>query len=359
MNSAFKKKLHTALFLMLALVCIVACKKQATQPDPPPPPKDPRTYTWTIDTLKSVGGNMVMQSIWGSSPSDIYVVGHDAGPRRIVHFDGDSWQDVKLHTSEGGPLNGPFNLKRIFGFSKENIWLIGGLESPNPPPPPAFPDSTLIVHFNGMQWQMIPMVPKGSILQAIWGDSPQNLWAGGLYGTLYHYDGTAWKRKQPPKSFWYNSFAGLSANEVYALAYEYDAQGRDIRYLSMWDGTEWRILQSFTGLPREGAPFGHLVLFAIDGQLFSAGHSVFRKTTSGWENILSPFRTIFYGMHGIATDNLFAVGNGVVYHFNGNDWKQIIDLAFYGVSWIAAWTDGTEAFIVGNDGSVSYVAHGK
>lgn len=65
-------------------------------------------------------------------------------------------------------------------------------------------------------------------------------------------------------------------------------------------------------------------------------------------------------MHGTAADNLFVVGiHGRVYHYNGTDWDQLIDLAFYGLSWFDVWTDGTETFIVGNDGSVSDVAHGK
>lgn len=355
MNSIFKKSLHKVLFLVLTLVCVVACKKQATQPLPPLP-KDPRTYTWTIDTLKSNSGQTLMRSIWGSSTKNIYTVGWDAGSLGdMFHFDGQKWKIFQeILTPYGGPLGRPFGLQRILGVDANNIWVVGRWSADLPEQ-----DSTLILHFNGQNWQSAPTV-GGHPLQGIWGTSPDDIWAGGVKGALYHYDGVSWQQKQPPRPFWYNSFAGLSTNEVYALAYEYDAQGRGTRYLSMWDGVEWRILQSFTGLPREGAPFGDIALFAVDGQLFSAGNGVFRKIASGWEKLLSPAQTVFYGMHGTAADNLFLVGiHGRVYHYNGTDWDQLIDLAFYGLSWYDVWTDGTETFIVGNDGGVSYVAHGK
>ncbi len=78
------------------LACLSSCKKN---PVGPIEPKDPRTYTWTIDTLAYPGSyQTIMQSIWGSSPSDVYVVGHnDGGYGKMYHFDGKMWTPVVLY----------------------------------------------------------------------------------------------------------------------------------------------------------------------------------------------------------------------------------------------------------------------
>jgi hypothetical protein len=43
------------------------------------PIKDPRTYSWTADTLGYPGAyQTLMTDIWGSSHNDVYVVGHSS-----------------------------------------------------------------------------------------------------------------------------------------------------------------------------------------------------------------------------------------------------------------------------------------
>lgn len=73
------------LFLMLQM----SCKEKIVGPEF----KDPRTYTWIIDTLAYPGSFQTsMQDIWGSSPNDVYVVGHnDRGFGKMFHFDGKQW----------------------------------------------------------------------------------------------------------------------------------------------------------------------------------------------------------------------------------------------------------------------------
>ena len=88
----------TFLFSLIILLAIIlsGCRKSPVEPVIP---KDPRTYTWTIDTLSYPGSaQTIMQSIWGSSPSDVYVVGHnDGGYGKMYHFDGKMWTPVVLY----------------------------------------------------------------------------------------------------------------------------------------------------------------------------------------------------------------------------------------------------------------------
>ncbi|MGH2567772.1 MAG: hypothetical protein ACRDGA_05490, partial [Bacteroidota bacterium] len=91
------------------------------------PIKDPRSYTWTIDTLAYPGSfQTAMRDIWGSSPTNVYVVGHNSdGFGKMFHFDGQEWKPVGLNPIEGGTIEGPIDLSAIHGFSRDNIWVVG------------------------------------------------------------------------------------------------------------------------------------------------------------------------------------------------------------------------------------------
>jgi hypothetical protein len=112
-----------------------------------PPIKNPREYTWTIDTLAYPGSfQTLMGDMWASSPSDVYVVGHnDQAFGKMYHYDGKGWT----------PVNTPFgaiDLGAIYGFSANDIWAVGERIDYNPTPPPNFLDSSLIIHFDGSRW---------------------------------------------------------------------------------------------------------------------------------------------------------------------------------------------------------------
>ncbi len=103
--------------VLLLLFFASSCRKN---PIVAPPPKDPRTYTWTIDTLAYPGSLQTdMYDIWGSSPVDVYAVG-DGGINagNMWHFDGTVWSSINL------PF-GSFVLSKIFGFAPNNIYAVG------------------------------------------------------------------------------------------------------------------------------------------------------------------------------------------------------------------------------------------
>ena len=321
---------------------------------------NPREYTWTMDTLAYPGSFQTsMYDIWGSASCNVYVVGHnDQGAGLMFHFDGRSWTDVKLHIVQGGTISGAIDLKAIYGFGPDDIWAVGNRFEKNPTPPPDYTMTSLIIHFDGDQWQEY-QVDSGSLLQDVWGISSTNVWAGGIYGTLFHFNGAAWEKVDMPQNHWFLSFAGFSENDVYAISYEFDSLSVSTYYLLHWDGIEWSMEDTFTESATIPDKFGgHLLI--IDGQFFSAGDGVFQKTSSGWERTFYEPHLHFRNINGSSVENLFAVGNfGAVYHFNGQDWFPFSQFASDEIHYNASWTNGNEVFIVGTGNGKSYVLHGE
>ena len=84
------------------LVLLTGCKKGDT-PTNVEPVKDPRTFTWTADTLGySDNYQTLMTDIWGNTSRDVFAVGHSSTSDGIMwHFNGTKWETF-LEASKGG-----------------------------------------------------------------------------------------------------------------------------------------------------------------------------------------------------------------------------------------------------------------
>lgn len=102
--------------------------------------KNPRAYQWTVDTLAYVGSFQTsMRDMWGSSSKDVYVVGHnDQAFGKVYHYDGKIWTSVRLHILEGGTIPNIGTLSAIYGFSANEVWVVGERTYYNPAPPQIF-----------------------------------------------------------------------------------------------------------------------------------------------------------------------------------------------------------------------------
>lgn len=353
-------------YVLLISICILYFYFGCTDNPVGPGYKDPRTYTWRIDTLVYPGSfQTLMRSIWGSSPKDVYVVGHNSspGPGTMFRFDGKSWNTTGFHAAEGGTISGAISLHSMYGFGPDNIFAVGDHIAHNPDPPPNFLSTSLIIHYDGTQW-IEYKVDDGDMLLTVWGTSVMNVWAGGAKGTLYKYDGSSWDRFIMPDTISIRSINGLSEDDVYAIAYKLGPVGLNTFFLYHWDGVEWSLEETFTESVTVDDPFGKRKIVSISGTLYSAGNGIFRKTSSGWERMFGDRFTGFQSVCGISPDNFFAVGNyGLVYHFNGSNWYQFSQFVSNDIHFRDCWTDGREVFIVGFGGGEiedkSFVLHGK
>lgn len=184
----------------------------------PNEPSEPAT--WQI-VQEGVSGALL--SVWGTSASDVWVVGADArdglGPT-VLHFDGVTWERVSTGQTQGdlwwvfgfdgGPIymggdggvilrhqpgDGTFTrmdtpgVQTVFGIwgsSPDDVWAVGG-ES----------ESTggFAWRLAGDAWVPEPSVPadvtSGAAIWKIYGTSPSDAWAVGSNGVALHWDGTA------------------------------------------------------------------------------------------------------------------------------------------------------------------------
>lgn len=166
-------------------------------------------------------------SVWGTSNSDVYVVGADTrdglGPTAL-HFDGQRWTrlntgldqgdlwwvygigDAVFMTGSNGvilrydphantfvrtPTPGMGTIFGLWGATADDIWAAGRLDGMAGQTDIA----GLVWHFDGTQWTNVAM-PNGvemhERLFKVWGRNAHDVWIVGTNATTLHYDGAAW-----------------------------------------------------------------------------------------------------------------------------------------------------------------------
>lgn len=332
--------------LSLGFLIIVLNYCDTTEPPPVIPPKDPRTYTWTIDTLINNSFQTAMRRVWGSEPNDVYIGGHNADtPGCLWHFDGSSWETINLPVTT-------FDVNGIYGFSSNDVWVVGETAT----------DFSLILHFNGTGWQNYSN-STGKALRCIWGSSPSNIWAGGT-NTLFHYDGSSWTNFPffiPQQGVQILSMSGLNSNDIYMVGGRNDVVqpiDTSFYYLYNFNGSQWNIIDSSYVTNTEYVWHFGVILKVMGGELYSAGDRLFKKNDDVWDIINDD--PLLFSLGGSSPNNIFGAGiNATVYHFNGSDWKKITIKGEFQEIITDIWTDGTEAFMVATDGVKTFVIHGK
>lgn len=134
------------------------------------PPQDPPEWNPAFDTT----GIGALSSVWGSGPSDVFVVGGTAPQAEIYHYDGTDWQEMNVPT-------GAFALVWVFGFGPNDVYAVGLAGT--------------VLHYNGVAWTA---KNSGSFqnLWGVWGSSPTDIWIVGdglTFGDpnplILHHDG--------------------------------------------------------------------------------------------------------------------------------------------------------------------------
>jgi len=153
---------------------------------------------WTRTTLQFVQA----QAIWGSSSSDIWLIGVGG----TYHYDGVTWSRYESDTYVS-----PDHAWGLWGFAENDVWAAGGTDE--------------IVHWDGSEWISFEEdeVDRGSY-NDIWGPSPDMLLAVGNNGAMATYNGTSWSYQGQQLGLQQNftMLHGSSATNIWATAVDLD-----------------------------------------------------------------------------------------------------------------------------------------
>jgi len=361
-------KIKTLLSFILLLL-IYGCAENISTPSEPL--KSPREFDWTADTLAYPNSyQTMMKDIWASGPDDIYVCGHNDGVfGKVYHYDGNEWSPVDF--TEYFPKS--FDVYGVHGFSWYNVWLAcsradvvydsGDIIEIN--------YTTLLVHYNGFSWEEFDPGGK-SALSDIWGSDPNNIYACGQDGLVYHYDGIEWEADTVDLNATDDDVYGLyrmtgDANNVYMLGeIKYKYSGGSKYYLLSRESNNWIVKDSLLfDSDNNRFNWGVSNLYIdYDGTLYSGGpEGVFVKNGKDWTNVLYS-NYIVRSIDGNGQGDLIAACEfGKLYHYDGAGWALIERLDYDELLYTRAMYIENEIYVVANtlyeDTYRTIIFHGK
>jgi plastocyanin len=199
-----------------------------------------------------------LSTVAAVATSDVWTVGHyldNSGVYRtlVEHWDGTSWIVVSSPNAGDGDnaLNG------IAAANTNDIWAVGYQSSA-----PGAASSTLVLHFDGTSWTVVPSPNPGGLTSSLAGVvamADGRIWAAGFY-----YDGTQGRtlllngdtsgfetvpgEDFPDEGNVLNAIAASASGDIFAAGYHYPNGTNDYQGLiEHYDGIQWRRVSSAQG----------------------------------------------------------------------------------------------------------------
>lgn len=240
---------------------------------------EPSRWRAVLQAKQDIGALM---SVWGPSPTEIYVVGGqpEPGGGRVLRGHVDEWEletlpsavamlnwvygvdgqvwsvgvggaivrrDATGWIAEASPTDRV--LWGVWGASASELWAVGG---------DGITDSPVLLRRNAAgEWTSIELPPLGiesHALFKIWGNAPDDVWSVGDGGAAVHWDGSNWTAHPDPDGIDLISLWGSPSEGLIAVGGR--ANGRiDRRMGDAWSGQTLAIpgLNGVWVDPNEGA----------------------------------------------------------------------------------------------------------
>lgn len=250
-----------------------------------------RRYDGETPTLMrsyQVSPGSTTNSIGGSGPDDVWIVGSARYAGFAFHYDGSAWADT-------APL--PFALYDV-DFIEGSTYAVG--------------EAGRVYRLTSAPsagWEMLTSAPLPP-LTSVWGRAPNDVWAVGARGTIVHYDG---ERLAPSKAVTTANLydvGGTATGEVWAV-------GDAGTVLRLSDGG-WQPVASGTTAPL-------LAVFAsAPDEVWIGGNNVLlRASDQGIAPVTFPGRAgaTILDLHGTGKNDVWAALSDAITHYDGRSWS--------------------------------------
>jgi hypothetical protein len=292
-------------------------------------------------TAQPSGYSGILLAVWGSGPTDIYVVG-DA----ILHSTGQGvWTKEDLPPMAG-------TLTSVWGSGPNDVYAVG-------------PGATLLHRSNGGAWAQVSisaLTTQG--LNGVWGSGPADVYVVGDSATILHFDGTSWSPSAVslvtggdmalPYTASLVAVAGTGPNQVFAASKGAGVPGMPTILHSTGGASPWAMVYKFAG-----NPFTSLWVDASTGEAFAPnnlGTVILRNTGSSptdWKIDTQPNPVPLYGIWGSSSNDVYCVGDrGTILH-RGADATWAPQESGTSSRLNGVWgSDAADVYVVGANGTI-------
>lgn len=169
-----------------------------------------------------------LEAIWGSSGSDVYAVGHAYLYSKAVvyHYDGAEWTLAHEDADFG-------TFFEVWGRAADDMYLLGGSST-----------DVRVVHYDGESWQEIPVQPPLRLWN-LGGDGAGGLYGTCCYETgiwaICHFDGSSWELDYTaPDDVSLNHVLALAPDRVFAVGgTHHEEHPWGVGAIAHFDGSGW------------------------------------------------------------------------------------------------------------------------
>ncbi|HLG78589.1 MAG TPA: hypothetical protein VFA09_04210 [Ktedonobacteraceae bacterium] len=302
---------------------------------------------WSVVPSPSPSGYALLNGVSVVSASDMWAVGYSIGNNGqqtlIEQWNGNQWSIVS------SPDSGTQNSSDLIGttaISANNVWAVGYYSSNGGPA------QTLIEQWNGSSWNTVPSPNPGSANNELFGvaaASASNVWAVGSQanGTsngqtlIEHWNGTQWSVVPSPsvgKGF--NQLYGvatISPSQAWAVGFAFTNHGEEQALTEQWNGSQWSVVKSPDRIGN-GSLTGVAAISASDiWAVGSDAHGTLTEHWNGtkWSVVPSPNTGLgadqLNGVAAASTNDVWAVGEyqsntgfeTLIEHWNGTKWSIV------------------------------------
>ena len=323
------------------------------------------TSAWVVVTSPNPSttsvSNNVLSGVAAITDSNVWAVGsysstsgNDLDHTLAEHWNGATWSIV----STPNPGTNGSSLEAVSADSSTDVWAVG--ETNTNPFGTASQDQTLIEHYNGSAWSVVPSPNpsnQGDVLTGVKAFASNNVWAVGYYlDTLYdsldplvlHWDGTSFTMFTSGvpvgSGFLLEAINGLSPTDIWAVGE--DGFG-DTNFEMHFNGVQWSVAPS-ASFPNGGQQFIAGVAEVSTDDVWAVGSyvpTVFAEQQTlalnwngnTWSQVKTPnvdtYFNKFYAVAAVSASDVWAVGyayttsglsfDTLIEHWNGVAWSIV------------------------------------